>query len=395
MRHWIFYLIFAAGNLCAETNYQKELVDIDRAVNTASTQSQSIHALYRRACLTGNITDIKKSQFAVQTALEKFGPCQELYLLAASLDLKLHRLAEAKSMLEKIPSGQWDQDFALLQADLAEQEGRYADATALCQQTLRYGERWDALARLAHLDFLAGNFSSADKNFSAAEPLLTAKHMRFFAWLEVQRGRMEFQRGNYQQARKYYDRATQAYTGDWLTEGALAELDAAERKFPSAIARYEKLIAATGKPEFRGALGDLHVYAGKPALAKPWHDQACAAFLASAAQGDVHFFHHLTHFFADTRTDGPEAVKWAQADFQLRKNAFTADALAWAFFRNGQFSEALDFSKTALTFGVKDCFLQYHAGMIHLAAQKSKAGKELLAQAARLNPNYANFHAHY
>ncbi len=395
MRLWFFCLIFAAGNLFAATDYEIELAEIDSAVNTANTQSQSMRALYRRACVTGKIADIKKSQGAVETALEKFGPCQELYLLSASLHLKLHRVAEAKSVLKKIPSTQWDQDFALLQADLAEQEGRYVDATDLCQQTLRYGERWDAVARLAHLDFLAGNFSSANTNFSAAEPLLTAKDMRSFAWLEVQHGRTEFQRGNYQQARNLYDRASQAYTGYWLIEGALAELDAAERKFPSAIARYERLITGTGKPEFEEALGDLYLYAGKPGLAQFWQDRACAAFFASVGQGDVHFFHHLTHFFADTRTNGAEAVRWAQADFQLRKNAFTADALAWAFFRNGQFSEALDFSKTALAFNVNDCFLQYHAGMIHLAADDFEAGKRLLEQAARLNPKYANFHAHY
>ena len=395
MRLWFFCLMFAAGSLFAATDYEKELAEIDGAVNTANTQSQSIHALYRRACVTGKTADIKTSQGGVQTALEEFGPCQELYVLSASLHLKLHRVAEAKSLLKEIPSAQWDQDFTLLQADLAEQEGRYVDATNLCHQTLRYGERWDALARLAHLDFLAGNFSSAETNFSAAEPLLTAKDMRSFAWLEVQHGRMEFQRGNYQQARKLYDRASQAYTGYWLTEAALAELDAAERKFPLAVARYERLITGTGKPEFQEALGDLYFYAGKPALAQFWQDQACAAFFASVAQGDVHFFHHLTHFFADTRTNGAEAVKWAQADFQLRKNAFTADALAWAFFRNGEFSRALEFSKAALAFDVKDCFVQYHAGMIHMAAANFEAGKNLLEQAARLNPKYGNFHAHY
>jgi tetratricopeptide (TPR) repeat protein len=395
MCRWICCLIVAASNLFAATNYEKELTKIDAAASTANTQSESIHALYRRACLTGNVADIKKSATAVQTALEKFGPCQELYFLAASLKLKLHRVAEAKSLLEKIPPIQWDQNFALLQVDLAEQEGRYTDAANLCQQTRRYGECWDALARLAHLDFLAGNFASAEEHFSTAEALITAKDMRSFAWLEIQEGRMEFQRGNYARARHFYERAEQAYGNYWLTEAALAELDAAERKFPSAIGRYERLITATGKPEFRQALGDVYLYAGKPSLAKSWHDQACAAFLASTAQGNVHFFHHLADFFADTRTDGAQAIKWAQADFQLRKNAFTADQMAWAFFRNGQFSQALGFSKTALSFGVKDCFLWYHAGMIHLAADKVEAGEGLLEQAAQLNPNYANFHAHY
>jgi tetratricopeptide (TPR) repeat protein len=396
MRHWFFCLtLVVSSSLFAGTDYEKELAEIDAAITTAKTQSQSIHALYRRACLTGNVSDIKKSQAAVQTALEKFGSCQELYVLAASLELKLHRFAEAKSLLERIPSAQWDQDFALLQADLAEQDGRYRDAADLCQQTLRYGERWDALARCAHLDFLAGDLLSTGRNFSAAEPLLTAKDMRSFAWLEVQRGRIEFQRGNYSQARRFYQRAEQAYSGYWLTEAALAEVDGAERNFAFAIARYEKLIAATGKPEFRQALGDLYSYAGKPGLAKSWHDQACAAFLASARQGEEHFFHHLTYFFADTREDGPESLRWAQADFQLRKNAFTADALAWAFFRDGEFSEALSVCKTALAFGVSDCFLLYHAGVIHLAANQSEAGRKFLAQAAQVNPNYENFHAHY
>jgi tetratricopeptide (TPR) repeat protein len=108
----------------------------------------------------------------------------------------------------------------------------------------------------------------------------------------------------------------------------------------------------------------------------------------------VHYYHHLASLYADARHDGAEAVKWAQKDLALRPNFATQDALAWALYRAGRFAEALDEMTKALSSGVKDAHLFFHAAMIHLAAGRTDEGKRFLQRAADTNPGYENFHAH-
>jgi tetratricopeptide (TPR) repeat protein len=133
---------------------------------------------------------------------------------------------------------------------------------------------------------------------------------------------------------------------------------------------------------------------GKPGEAKPWHDAALAAYLESAARGEVHYYHHLAGFYADVHQDGAEAVKWARKDAELRPNFMTQDGLAWALYRNGQFPAALDAMEKTLSSGVKDSHLFFHAAMIHLAAGRTGEGKRLLKTVAEINPGYENFHVH-
>jgi tetratricopeptide (TPR) repeat protein len=133
---------------------------------------------------------------------------------------------------------------------------------------------------------------------------------------------------------------------------------------------------------------------GKLDRAKPWHDKALAGYLDSAARGEVNYYHHLSAFYADARGDGAEAVKWAEKDVALRPNFATQDALAWALYRAGRFEAARKISREALSSGVKDAHLFFHAAMIHLAAGKTDEGKQLLKRAGEINPGYENFHAH-
>jgi tetratricopeptide (TPR) repeat protein len=87
-------------------------------------------------------------------------------------------------------------------------------------------------------------------------------------------------------------------------------------------------------------------------------------------------------------------VKWAHKDLQLRQNVATHDTLAWALYRAGRFTEALDEINKALSLGFKDAHLFFHAAMIHLAAGRAEEGKQFLKKAAEINPRYDSFHVH-
>jgi len=67
-----------------------------------------------------------------------------------------------------------------------------------------------------------------------AEDELTAKEMRHYAWVELQRGVLKLRQGCYEEAAAHYDRATALIRVYWLVDDHKAELLGAEGKFGEA-----------------------------------------------------------------------------------------------------------------------------------------------------------------
>src|SRR6185503_2828417 len=107
---------------------------------------------------------------------------------------------------------------------------------------------WDKLARLAHFHFKMGDLEKADRLYDEAVDELTAKEMRHYSWLELQRGVLDLSRGHYGKARSHYERAERAYSGHWLVQEHVAELLGAEGKNDEAEAMYRRVIARVPRP---------------------------------------------------------------------------------------------------------------------------------------------------
>jgi tetratricopeptide (TPR) repeat protein len=214
------------------------------------------------------------------------------------------------------------------------------------------------------------------------------------AWCLVQSGQLAFNTGQWSAAEKNYEAALAERPDDTSALEHLGELRAAQEKYEEATALYEKAIARTPRPEFWQALGDVYAAMGKLTEAGTWHRRARDAYLKNAAEGNAHYFHHLTGFFSDTEENPVEALKWARRDLEVRHTAAAEDALAWALYRGGEFAQAAEMTKNILGRGAKDAHILAHAGMIFLAAGESAQGKELLADAARMNPRHNSFHVH-
>jgi tetratricopeptide (TPR) repeat protein len=352
------------------------------------------HLLVERAALTGQPVHSRAAAAALDDALARGRPSPALLLAKADLDLRHHRLPEARRALGRLSSLAEGPAVELLRADIALQEGRYQDARRACQAMVDRAPSWEAMARLAHLEGLRGDDASADRLYAEAQDELSAKQMRAFAWLELQRGRLHLDRGRFTQADVHYERARRAYPGYWLVEEHRAELRGAQQRFAEAAALYEGLVARTPKPELEQALGDLYAFMGRPEQARPWHEKALAAYLDSAGRGEVHYFHHLAAFYADVRGDGAEALKWARKDLQLRQSVPALDGVAWALFRAGRWPEARETMERALATGAADAHLLSRAALIFGADGHDEESGRLQARAAALNPSHTSFHAH-
>lgn len=351
-----------------------------------------VYRRYQRASLTGSLPELDVAKAEVDAATREFGTWSDLCMLRALIDFKLHRNAAVRRDLEMAPGLAESPQGRALAADLELQEGRYEAARRGYEAVIERERSWDNLARLAHLEAKLGDFESADRLYIEAEDEITAKQMRSFAWVELQRGLLGLSVGDYGRALTHYARAEQAYSGFWLVDQHLAQLLAAQGRLDEALALYEAVVVRTSKPELQQALGDLYLATGSPERARHCHDKALAAYLQSARRGDVHYFHHLVEFYADVVEDGAEAVRWARKDLELRPNPSTHAALAWALYRDGRFDSALDAVQTALSFGVREAQLLFRAGTIHQAAGQAEAGQQLLDDAAEINPRHERLH---
>jgi tetratricopeptide (TPR) repeat protein len=354
-----------------------------------------VYCLFQKASIAGDLAALDEVERAIARAIPLLACAGDLFLLKANLAFKLHRLADAEAALAADPFVRRSVEGRLLLADLDLQRGRYGQARDGYCAVLAVERAWGALARLAHLTGKMGDPAGADRLYEEAQDELTAKELRSFAWLEVQRGFLDFAHGRFCEARVHYQRADRAYPGYWLTDEHLAELLAAEESYAEAIAILVRLAASGGRPDLAQALGELYHLAGETEQAERWSRQALAAYRFSAERGEVCFWHHLADFYAEVARDGAQAVAWARKDVALRENFGTQAALARALFCDGRFDEARDWIDRALSSGIIDARLFSEAGRIYSAAGNIAAGRAWLDRALSLNPMIDRFHLHH
>jgi tetratricopeptide (TPR) repeat protein len=326
---------------------------------------------------------------SLNAAIEAFsasspGP-SDLWLVQAHIAVKLHRFKEAQQILHLDPCRRFCPQGRLVQADLHIQHGRYAEARKDIGLALESDTTWDGLARLAHLTGLLGDSDAAERIYIAAQDELTAKQMHAYAWVEVQRGILDFQRGRYPQALAHYERAERSYSGYWLVEERIAEVQGAQGNFPNAIAAYTCLYEAHPRPEWAHALGDLYSLSGDIRKAHVWKLRALDGYQASASTGEVHYLHYLVELCCELPGRSEEALHSARRDEELRSNYQTLGNLAWTLYRCGQVSAAQQYIRKALESNVVCARLYLQAACIYKAAGDCRASARYFQLAKSIN----------
>jgi tetratricopeptide (TPR) repeat protein len=353
------------------------------------------YRLFHRASLTCDMAHFEAVAGVIRDVIADFGPREDICLLKANLDLRFHRLADVRQDLQMCPLLPGRFEGRVLLADVDFQEGHYEDARLQLESLIAENRTWDNLARLAYWKGKLGDPREAGALYQEAEDELTAKQMRSYAWLELQRGVLAITHGRYEDAWKHYRRAEAGYPGHWHTDEHIAELLAAEGQFEKAAELLQIVIARAPKPELQQALGELYLFCDQPEKAQPWLDNAELAFLESVKRGEVHYFHHLADLYADAKPRPAEAVRYARVDLEMRSNFSTQAALGWALYRNAQLPEALECIRLALSSGVQDAGIFSTAATLFEAAGDTVIAQHYAESALRINPLHRNFHVHH
>ena len=151
--------------------------------------ARRVHLLFSRASLTGKFTDYREVEEALSAAVEDAAGSPWIHLYGAHLNIGLHRLERARRDVNALRSSL---AALTLAADIALQEGGYHDAEAGYQAALEVERTWDLLARLAYYRAKTGAPEEAEHLYDEARAILTVKQMRHYAWLELQKGLIDW-----------------------------------------------------------------------------------------------------------------------------------------------------------------------------------------------------------
>jgi tetratricopeptide (TPR) repeat protein len=353
-----------------------------------------VDAHYRRALLTGDVAALERVEPLIDVGIALIPHPGDLWLLKARLAFHLHRLADVARILDTVAPARQSVEGQVLLADLDVQHSRLGAAIERYEAVIAKARPWTAIAGLAWLKLKLGDAARADRLYAEAEDELTAKEMRSYAWLELQRGVLDLGAGRHAEAEAHYARAARAFSGWWLVDEHRAELLAAQGDLEAAAALYESIVASVPRPELHQALGQLYTLLERPGRARSHFVQARAGYMDSARRGGVHYLHHLADFYSEAMPDGAKAVAWARRDLALRENFSTQAALAWALLRDGQAAEAAVWMERALASGVEDAHLCAQAAAVFQAVGDAAQAAAMRERARSINPRLARFHIH-
>jgi tetratricopeptide (TPR) repeat protein len=351
------------ADLAAVSRLRREREEADVAGPAAASELLTLR--HREVMLTGGRPeDLLALGSDVDCAVDRFPAWPDLRLLRATVALAVHRADLAAEALQAVPGLVEQPPGRVLAADLAQFTGDYAAARAGYRRAAREDPLWQTTARLAALAVATGDVDEADDLYAAAEDDITAKQMRAFAWVRVQRADLARALGDPGRAGRFLADADSAYPDWWYVTAHRAALDLARERWDAAIDGYRTVLAEVDRPDLREALGTAFAGAGRPNCAAECHALAVSAYLASVARGEVHYLHHLAAFHADVHPHPRAAVAWARQDAELRRTGPTLSLLAWCLHRAGEQEEALIVLDEAFALGAGDPVLQARARRI-------------------------------
>lgn len=173
-----------------------------------------------------------------------------------------------------------------------------------------------------------------------------------------------------------------------------AHLAAARGDIDGAIEILSGLAEDVPLPGNYAFLGELHLIEGNKVAASAAFaeaDRLLSVYGEHGVRPDVDF----VAFWADRGIDVERALRVAHRLYGERKSAAVSDALGWALYVNGRFTEARSYAREALRRGPGDSGYLYHLGMIVRALGDRDRSDVLLTRALRLDPSWSIIESHH
>jgi tetratricopeptide (TPR) repeat protein len=207
------------------------------------------------------------------------------------------------------------------------------------------------------------------------------------AWCLVDLGSMYFKTGQLDDALNAYAAALRQFPGYHRAYAGLGQALAARGWMAEAAEYYRRAQGVVPLPEYAGALVELYRVTGKADEARKQNDLIdMLDRMAQANQEKTN--RNLALAFADQNRKVGRALELASAELESRRDVYSYDALAWALYRNGNYTEAEKAAAQALKTNATEPLFYYHAGMIAAAMGRQAEAGRCLERALTLNPRF-------
>lgn len=340
----------------------------------------------KKARENGDFSLNSKAEAAVDKALEIKPDDVPARKLKASLQLTLHRFDKALELGKQLEKDFPTDSFVLgVLTDANVELGNYDQAFAYGQKMLDAKPNTSSYARAAHLRSLDGAHDGAVELYKLAARSADPTDKETQSWCLVQLGDELWKYGKFAEAEKIYDEALVNFPNYYLALAAKGKARASLNDFENAI---RILIDANNRvPNVETAilLGDIYTKTGDAEKAKQQYDLVEVIEKKIGVNNDQK---RLAMLWADQNIRLDEALEITQREQNLRKDIFTADALAWTLYKKGNFAEAKKASAEAMKLMSNDARILYHAGMIENRLGNKSEAVRLLKKALETNPKF-------
>lgn len=347
---------------------------------------------------TGNITYLDLAQKAANESLRVFPAEQNIAGLGllTAVEYSSHEFIKAKEHSELLLKLQPNKVYPYqLLGDSLLELGEYKKAEDIFRKMEKLKDpsnnaRFGLVIRIARLEMLKGNIAKNKTYLLEALNIslnLQPSSRESTAWCLAQLAESCFSTGDYKMAEKYYLDALTAFPNYFRAMAGLAQTKAAQQDLKAAIYHYEQVVDILPDLTFIASLADLYKLTGE--MEKATQKYQLVETIAKLNQlNGVLYNRNLALFYANHDINLEQAYQQAETEYQIRKDIYGADVLAWTAFKLGKLDIAQISIKEALKLGTKDAKIFYHAAMIFNALDDKESAKSYLQQALELNPEF-------
>ena len=320
-------------------------------------------ALVRQTRITGNAGLALEAETALRRALTADPANYDANRELGSLLLSQHRFREAISVGEKNRDARpYDALNYGVIGDGHLELGEYEQAFDAYDKMMALRPGAASYARVAYARELQGNLTGAVEAMKLAADATPPEDSESLAWHHAQVGDLYMRLGKLRDAETAYVAASQAFPGHPFAMMGYARLLAVRGEQRSALNLLQELARTAPTPDLAARTGDLLEQLGR-------HDEAERQYALAEAgwRVDAPEPKNLARFLAEHNRAIPEAVAIAEKAAAERRDIFTEDALAWAYFKAGRVAAARDAIALALRTGTRDADILAHAKAIQSA----------------------------
>jgi tetratricopeptide (TPR) repeat protein len=221
-----------------------------------------------------------------------------------------------------------------------------------------------AYARVAYALELRGDLSRALETMQMAFNAAATHDPEAQAWYATQLGELHVKMGRLPEADREFRRAVFVYPDYPLAMIGQGKVAVARGDRDAALTLYFDQLKRTPSLDLAARIGDLYALRADTAQAERYYQMAEDLAGPAIAQTEA----NLALFLAERGRRLPDAVKIAEAVASTRDDIFTADAMAWAYFKVGRLADARAAAERATRTGTKDERILFRAATIRDAS---------------------------